>query len=63
MQATERLLTPAEAADFLGISERKLWTLTKCREVQAILIPPRSVRYEPADLRGFIDRCKKSDGE
>lgn len=58
MQATERLLTPAEAAEFLGISPRKLWTLTKTKDIKATPIPPRNVRYAPEDLRDFINRCK-----
>lgn len=60
MQATDRLLTSAEAAKILGISPRKLWTLTDLGEIRVILIPPRSKRYDVADLRDFINRCKDS---
>ncbi len=58
MQATESLLTSAEAAKIIGVSKRKLWTLTKFGEIKSTLIPPRSVRYDPADIRDFINRCK-----
>jgi len=63
MEGPERLLTSPEAAEYLAICERKLFTLTQSKEIRAILIPPRSVRYDPADLRDFILRCKRSDGE
>src|SRR5689334_15492017 len=60
--ASDRLLTPAEAAKFLAISERKLWDLTDAKKIRATLIPPRSKRYDLADLRDFINRCKGNDG-
>lgn len=48
------LLRPREAADALAISERKLWELTRCGEVPAVRIG-RAVRYDPRDLRRWID--------
>lgn len=62
MNANHALLTPLEAAKFLAISERKLWDLTDSQEIKVTRIPPRSKRYDPADLRDFINRCKRSDG-
>lgn len=61
MNANARLLTPPEAAKVLAISERKLWELTKSGKIKATRIPPRNKRYDPTDLRDFIDRCKESE--
>lgn len=57
--SSERLLTPREAAQILAISPRKLWALTRSGEIDVTLVPPRSVRYDPNDLRDFIERCKR----
>lgn len=61
MNANNRLLTCPEAAEFLAISERKLWDLTKAKKIKVLRIPPRSTRYDPDDLRDFIDRCKEDE--
>ena len=58
MIANDGLLTPPEAAEFLAISERKLWDLTKAQKIKVTLIPPRSKRYHLADLLDFVNRCK-----
>ena len=53
-----RLLVNArEAADLLAISERTLWELTRTGELRAVRIG-RAVRYDLADLRGWIDLRK-----
>ena len=54
-----QLLIPAkEAATLLAISERTLWQLTHDGRLPAIRFG-RIVRYDPADLRAFIEagRC------
>lgn len=51
------LLTCREAAKFLSISERTLWSLTGSGAIARVRIG-RSVRYDIADLRGYIDRQK-----
>lgn len=51
------LVTPREAAKALSICEKTLWSLTKCGELPAVRIG-RSVRYDVADLRAFIERRK-----
>ena len=53
-----RLIKPKEAANYLAISERKLWQLTKDRIVPAVRMG-HSVRYDPADLDLFIRECKQ----
>jgi excisionase family DNA binding protein len=52
-----RLLTSPEAARCLAISERLLWSLTKRGELPCVRIG-RAVRYDPADLRAWIEACK-----
>lgn len=51
------LLTGREAARALSISERTLWGLTATRDVPSIRIG-RLVRYDPADLREWIEKRK-----
>jgi len=52
------LLRPLEAAKALGISERKLWQMTKDGLIPFVPFG-RSVRYAPADLQAWIDSAKK----
>lgn len=51
------LLTPKEAAATLGISPRKLWSLTASGDVPCLRIG-RSVRYDAADLADFVETLK-----
>jgi excisionase family DNA binding protein len=54
--ATERLLlTPREAAATLSISERTLWAVTAPRGPLPAVRIGRAVRYDPPDLRRWID--------
>ena len=53
----QRLIKVRQAAQYLGISERKLWQLTKDRRVPAIKFD-RVVRYDIADLDEFIAKAK-----
>ena len=55
--ASKLLLTPEEASRALALSPRKLWSLTASREVKSVKIG-RSVRYDPVDLRDFIEGKK-----
>jgi excisionase family DNA binding protein len=52
-----RLLRIKEAADYLAISERTLWTLHKEGRIPAIHFR-RTTRFDMADLAAFIERCK-----
>ena len=52
-----RLIKCRQAAQYLGISERKLWQLTKDQRVPAVKFD-RVVRYDIADLDDFIARAK-----
>ena len=53
------LLTAREAAKAIAISERFLYTLTQRGEIRAVRMG-RTVRYDPADLRRWIESAKKS---
>ena len=52
-----RLMTAREAARFLSISERTLWTLSNVGDLPRVLIG-RAVRYDAADLEVFINTNK-----
>lgn len=53
-----RLLNYRRAAQYLSLSERKLWALAASAEIPVCRIG-RSVRFDRADLDLFIDRLKK----
>ena len=55
----KRLLTPKEAALYLGISERKLEYLRAAGEIIQIRLPNTKKRlYDIVDLDGFVERAK-----
>lgn len=58
--ATPRLLKPREAAIWLSISERTLWTLTNCGKLPSVRIG-RSLRIDANDLLRFIERRKRGE--
>ena len=51
------LIPPKQAAAALAVSERTLWSLTKAGEIPSVKIG-RSVRYDQADLRRWIQSRK-----
>jgi len=51
------LLKPSHAAEALSISARKLWAMTNSGEIPCVRFG-RSVRYDPTDLREWIDSQK-----
>jgi excisionase family DNA binding protein len=53
------LLTPRDAARRLAVSERTLWSLTRAGSIPRIKLG-RIVRYDPEDLRKFVDAQKRS---
>ena len=53
-----KLLKIKQAAEYLCISERKLWELSKCGRIQTVRID-RSVRFDLDDLDAFIADAKK----
>jgi excisionase family DNA binding protein len=52
-----RLMKPKEAAEYLAISERKLWSLSKSQAIPVVRMG-RSVRYDKRDLDSFIFQAK-----
>ena len=51
------LVTVEEAARLLSVSPRTLWGMTQRGEIPRVRIG-RSVRYDPADLRNWVDEQK-----
>jgi excisionase family DNA binding protein len=51
------LVKVREAARLLGVSERQLFNLTAAGELRPIYLG-RAKRYDPADLRRFVDQRK-----
>ena len=58
---TRRLIKPKEAAEYLAISDRKLFSMSKAGTIPTVRLG-RSVRYDLADLENFINKLK-SNGE
>ena len=56
-----RLLDSREAADLLAVCPRTLWGLTDSGSIPCVRIG-RLVRYDPADLRRWIDAMKSRTG-
>lgn len=56
--AFERLLTSGETAEVLGVTDRTLRTLVRTGSLPAVRFG-RSVRFDPADLREFIENAKR----
>ena len=52
------LLTARQTARMLSISERSLYSLTKAGDLPVVKIG-RSVRYDPVDIRAWIESAKK----
>ena len=53
----QRLIKCRQAAQYLGICERKLWELEKDGRIPSVRID-RAVRFDVADLDAFISRAK-----
>jgi excisionase family DNA binding protein len=53
------LVNARQAARTLAISERKLWQLTANGEIPHVPIG-RAIRYDPRDLRAWVEAQKKS---
>lgn len=55
------LLTAREAARLLNISERTLYARTADGSIAVVRIGNRGIRYDPADLRRWIESAKNSE--
>jgi len=58
MDTNDRMMTTLEAAEFLSISPRTLFMLTKRGDIASANVADRAVRYDPEDLRNYVARCK-----
>ena len=56
-----RLLSPRDAAAYLGISERTLWSLASTGQIPRVEFGPgrrKSVRFDRHDLDEWVDTHK-----
>ena len=51
------LMSAKQAAESLGISQRKLWSLTNARAIASIKIG-RAIRYSVDDLQSFVQSAR-----
>ena len=59
IQNMSRLMTPKQAAAYLAISERKLWSMSKDQVLPVVRLG-RCVRYDQQDLDEFISHAKST---
>ena len=52
------LLSRRQAAAYLSISPRTLWSLTASDQIRSVVIGSRMVRYAVADLDAFVASCR-----
>jgi excisionase family DNA binding protein len=52
------LLTSRQAARILSLSERTLFSLVKSGRIPVVQIGERGIRYDPCDLRRWIESAK-----
>ena len=55
------LLTYDDVAKLLRMTGRNVSNLVKAGRLPAVKLGPRSVRFDPADVRRFIEGCKTSE--
>lgn len=55
-----KLLTTAEAAALLSVSEPTLRKLRRAGEIDSIRIGPKAVRYKDSDIQEFINRSSRA---
>jgi excisionase family DNA binding protein len=55
---SQRLLSAAEAAEFLGVKKPTIYALTKNSELPVFIIGRSHFRYDPADLEKYIQSRK-----
>jgi excisionase family DNA binding protein len=58
-ERTERLLTVADAAEFLVISRRQVYLLLERGELPAVRVGTR-LRLIPADLRAYLEQHRET---
>jgi excisionase family DNA binding protein len=53
--SSESLLSPAEAAEFLGVSKRFVYTLVKEGKLRRVQVGKRTRRFRRADLVAYVE--------
>ena len=53
----DRMLEPADAAKWLGISERELAEKRRKKQIPAVVLGERSVRYHPRSIVAFFHKA------
>ncbi|MBN1341520.1 MAG: helix-turn-helix domain-containing protein [Phycisphaerae bacterium] len=56
----ENLWTPKRTAEFLGVSQRTIYVLTVVEQVLPCIRINKLVRYDPADVRAFVEARKQT---
>lgn len=56
--ASPALITSAQAADRLGVSQRMVWELAKRGDLPVVKIG-RAVRFDPLDIEQFVAAAKR----
>jgi len=51
---TERVLKPADAAAYLGVSQSTLYRLVRAGKIRRAKLMPQTVRYEVRELDRFL---------
>jgi len=53
------LWTARQTAEVLNVSERTVFTLTKAGKLPVVKIGERGIRYDPRDVRAWIEAAKR----
>ena len=59
MTTNDRLLTGNEAADLLGLTSHQVLRLANRGDLPSVRFPNKEVRFDPADLRQFVEAHKR----
>jgi len=54
------LLTARQAAKFLCVCEKTLWTMTRAGRIPAVPLGKRGIRYDRRDLLAWVESAKTS---
>lgn len=60
--ALTQLLDHFEAAELLSMLPPRLKRMAKRGEVPAVILPDGEIRFDPADLRDWVEGCKTTEG-
>jgi excisionase family DNA binding protein len=55
-----KLITDSEAAEILALTPRQVARLAKCGELPSVTLPGNEVRFDPEDIRQWVEGRKRS---